>query len=258
VKDAAYLEAKRAGVYVNRVHAIIRKFWNRAAEEKQYTANNPAKFKPKVEECARDRLLGPEEIRALWITCGAVHPAFSDVVKLLLLTGQRLSEIAAMTWSEFHEETGDLRLSGDRTKNKRAHVAPLPPFAIAIIAGRDKIDGCPYVFGTTGKSPVSGFSKWKEELDRRLGLETPFRLHDLRHVAATGLAELEVDPHVIEAVLNHASGFRAGVAGRYNQFAYVREKRVALARWAAHLERLIAPPADKVVSPRRTVAAVTA
>ena len=178
---------------------------------------------------------------------GAVHPAFGDVVKLLILTGQRLGEIARLTWTEYHEATGEIRLSGDRTKNRRAHIIPLPDAARTIIDSRDRINGCPYVFSITGKTPVSGISKWKDDLDKQLSFETPWHLHDLRHVVSTGMNELEVEPHVVEAVLNHVSGFRAGVAGRYNSFHYLPQKRVALARWGAHVKRLVAPPAGKIV-----------
>ncbi len=249
-KDAADQAAKGAGASANRVHAVIRKLWNWAWDEKRYVTENPAKFRHKVEERPRDRVLDPAELRALWDACGSVHVVYRDIVRLLTLTGQRLNEIARLTWDEVHGDTGELRLPGERTKNRRAHIVPLPDAAVAIIAARDKVEGCPYVFSLNGKTPVSGFSKWKDELDGRLGFGAAFRLHDLRHTVATGMAELEIEPHIIEAVLNHASGVVSGIAGRYNNYSYLKEKRAALARWAAHVERVVTPTAGKVVTLR--------
>jgi integrase len=85
---------------------------------------------------------------------------------------------------------------------------------------------------------VSGWSKLKKRIDRRMDT-APWRLHDLRRTTATGMAELGIAPHIVEAVLNHVSGARAGVAGTYNRAAYAGEKKAALERWAAHVEGLI-------------------
>lgn len=91
-----------------------------------------------------------------------------------------------------------------------------------------------------------GFSGWsiaELQLDRRIAAEpkaAPWQLHDLRRTAATRMADLGVLPHVIEAVLNHIGGHKAGVAGIYNRALYSAEKRQALDMWSAHLEALIA------------------
>ena len=88
-----------------------------------------------------------------------------------------------------------------------------------------------FVFSTTGRRPITGFSKAKTALDRAMLAQAraeagdsvtvlPWRLHDLRRTAATGMAELGVLPHVVEAALNHVSGARAGVAGVYNKATY--------------------------------------
>jgi hypothetical protein len=66
-----------------------------------------------------------------------------------------------------------------------------------------------------------------------------WRLHDLRRSTATGMANLGIAPHIVEAVLNHVSGAKASVAGTYNRAAYEPEKRIALELWAAHIEALI-------------------
>ena len=91
------------------------------------------------------------------------------------------------------------------------------------------------IFPARGKdTTASGFSKWKRQLDQASGVKH-WRLHDVRRTVSTGLARLEVPPHVIERVLNHTTGTFGGVAGTYNRFAYESEKRAALSVWAEHI-----------------------
>jgi integrase len=115
---------------------------------------------------------------------------------------------------------------------------PLPPLAREIVAQLPRIDGGRFVFSIDGRGPITGWSRTKAKLDAAMGAP-PWRLHDLRRTAATGMAELGIAPHIVEAVLNHISGAKAGVAGTYNRAAYAPEKKAALERWAAHVEGLV-------------------
>jgi integrase len=105
------------------------------------------------------------------------------------------------------------------------------------------------IFTTDGAHPVTIGSKIKNRLDKAMKIP-PWRLHDLRRTCATGMAEIGIAPHIVEAVLNHVSGARASVAGTYNRAAYGPEKKAALERWAAHVEGLIAGHAAKIVPMR--------
>jgi hypothetical protein len=98
-----------------------------------------------------------------------------------------------------------------------------------------------YVFSTTGKTPVSGFSKAKRRLDdfmadRLRGHFAPWRAHDIRRTVATGFQRLGVRFEVTEAVLNHVSGSRAGVAGVYQRYDWAVEKRQALGQWSKFID----------------------
>jgi integrase len=196
---------------------------------------------------ARDRVLTGAEIGKFWAATDTISEPFGSVLRLLLITGARLDELASLRWEEL-SETGDaLNIPGSRTKNKRPFVIPLPPLAREIIAGISRIEGCPYAFSTNGLTPISGWSKTKRRLDAALGDVPHFRIHDLRRTAATQMAEIGIAPHIVEACLNHISGAKASVAGTYNRAAYAAEKKAALERWAAHLENLTADrPADVV------------
>ena len=130
------------------------------------------------------------------------------------------------------------RIPASRTKNGRGHDVPLSDPVLAIINSISPREGRHLIFGD-GSGPFSGWSKSKERLDQRSGV-TDWRLHDLRRTVVTGMAELGVQPHVIEAIVNHVSGHKAGVAGIYNRATYAPEKRAALDRWAKHVDEIIA------------------
>jgi integrase len=229
-------------VTANRLRAHLNTLFNWAKGRDIIQINPLDGIKPPAPEKARDRVLTNDEIRLFWQASMCMEYPFGPLYRVLLLTGQRLREVAEMTWQEVE---GDIwTLPASRSKNGDEHVVPLSPEVVAILQSLPKIGR--FVFSTTGKSPVSGFTRAKERVDRLMG-ETanrdlpagsdpvvipPFTIHDLRRTAATGMAGLRFPPHVVEAVLNHRSGTRRGVAGVYNRFDYAEEKRHALESWA--------------------------
>ena len=183
---------------------------------------------------ARDRVLTRDEIAKFWTASDKVGEPFGAALKLLLITGARLNEVSRMTRAELNDD-GVWSIPGARTKNRKPHIVPLPPLARNILANLPRIEGG-WVFTTTGNTPISGWSKIKARLDGLMGDVPHWRLHDLRRTCATGMAEIGVAPHIVEAVLNHISGAKASVAGVYNRAAYAAEKKAALERWAAYIE----------------------
>ena len=112
---------------------------------------------------------------------------------------------------------GTWTIPGARTKNHRPHAVPLPPVALDILAAVPRIEG-DLVFTTTGTSPISGWSKIKRALDAVMGLKvSPWRLHDLRRTAASGMSRLGVRSEVVDRALNHITGSFRGVAGTYQR-----------------------------------------
>ncbi|MFZ5781755.1 MAG: tyrosine-type recombinase/integrase [Pseudomonadota bacterium] len=200
---------------------------------------------------ARERFLSDGEVALLWKACDRVVYPFPQVVRLLLITAQRLNEVAGLRWSELEEDGAVIALPGERTKNHRPHLVPLPPLARSILDEAKKIDGCEFVFSITGRGPVSGWSKIKRQLDAAIaeangGKPIPaWRYHDLRRTARTGLSKLRVDRDVREAVLNHV---KQGVEGTYDRYDYFDEKKGALERWAAHVQDVVSGKAANVAS----------
>jgi integrase len=214
--------------------------------------SNPVANTNKRDETPRERVLNDDELRAVWQALG--NDQYGTIVKLLMLTGQRVNEIARLRWSEIDFDRCLISLPGTRTKNARPHDVPMAATVHLLLAAQQRDEGRDLVFGK-GEGPFSGFSRCKEALDKAIaelngGPLAPWVLHDLRRSAATGMAELGIQPHVIEAVLNHVSGHKGGIAGIYNRAQYSAEKAQALARWDEHVGCIVRGARDKVVKLR--------
>jgi integrase len=160
-------------------------------------------------------------------------------VQLLLLTGQRRVEIGSLRWSYIDETERTITLPGTLTKNHREHTFPFGGMAAGILASVPRMGDTLFPARGHDEVPFSGWSKSKPKLDRLCGAEH-WTLHDLRRTFATQLAGLGVAPHVIERLLNHASGRISGVAAVYNRYAYLTEMREAVSRFETKLEKLVA------------------
>jgi integrase len=194
----------------------------------------------------RDRVLTDGELATIWRACG--DDDFSRIVKLLILTGCRREEIGGLLWSEIDPDTGVVTIPGERTKNHRTLVLPLPRVAIDLLRSAPRRDERIYVFGNRG----GAFSAWSYStlaLNARIAAAegkslAHWTLHDLRRTMRTGLGRLRVAPHVAELVINHT---KRGVEATYDRYSYEREIKDALALWADHVAGLVAGRTAKVV-----------
>jgi integrase len=218
----------------------------------------------------RERVLSDEEIAEIWRAAGDVGSLYGTMIRLLILTGQRRGEVAGMAWGEISDDLATWTLPGERTKNGAAHTVPVSAPARDILRAvlpdgashRGAGGGLlfPGAFGT----PFAGWSKAKQALDKAIidarkavtatGTNPapliPWNVHDLRRTVATGLQRLGVRLEVTEAVLNHISGSRGGIAGVYQRHDWAAEKRAALDSWVAHVLAVAkgGPGANKVVT----------
>lgn len=195
---------------------------------------------------SRERALTDAEIARLWPVLSDMGYPFGPWAQLSLLTGQRVNEVAGMRRSEIDGNVWTLPAS--RSKNRKENVVFLSDLACAIIGQIDNDNDL--LFTTTETTPISGFSKARARINRIINLPH-WTWHDLRRSFATGLGDLSVEPHVIEACLGHISGHRAGVAGVYNRAQYREQKERAFALWGAHLEQLASGADTKIVPLRK-------
>lgn len=234
------------------------------AVEKDDIAINPAEgIRLDDKYVPRDRVLTDAELVEVWRAAETLGYPFGSMVQLLILTGQRLREVAEAPWSEIDLKAGLWAIAAARSKNRKAHIVHISPQAEKIIEaarqhqteakdaeGNRRYTDCAYVLSTTGKTPISGFSKCKAHIDAAIAEARaktagkpvedmmPWTLHDLRRTFATAGARLGIASHVIEKVLNHNPAALKGVAGIYNRFEYLPERKAALEIWGQYVEQL--------------------
>lgn len=235
--------------------AVVRKLYNWAIDG-DYLQSSPATgIKPRGKAVKRDRVLADGEVCSIWnaLSDAALSGVTKDIFKLLFLTGQRSGEVCGMTRAEVDLDRALWTLPATRTKNGLAHVVPLSGAALTIVQA---------ALERAGEDPDAPlFSRVEAPIESnaiakaaRLKLQVTgeaWTPHDIRRTVATGMAGLGIQPHIIEATLNHISGFRAGVAGVYNRAQYEHEKRRALDVWAEHVDGVINQTAAKVVPLRK-------
>jgi len=244
-------------VSANRVRSYLGTFFNWAVDRDIIDTSPAQGVKPVAKEKSRDRVLSDDEVRWFWRACDDLGFPWGPLGQTLLLTGQRLGEVAGMTDAEI---SGDVwNMAPERTKNGRAHAVPLSEVVSDVLADVERVKGKPgYVFTTTGETSLSGFHKGRNHIAERMAeiaseeagkeVEIPhWTFHDLRRTAATGMARLGIPVRVTEAVLNHVSGTAAGIVSVYQRHDYADEKRVALEAWARLVADLVEGRADNVV-----------
>jgi integrase len=248
--------AETSGVVTaNRSRATLAALFTWAMKEGEVEFNPVTATNKAGEESPRDRVLPDSELVEVWKACR--EDDFGTIVRLLILTGQRREEVGGMADSEIITDKQLWSLPRDRTKNNLPHDVPLSGAAVALLAQHPRRPGRDLIFGDTESRPFSGWSRARRALDVRISEArkeakidaplAPWTLHDLRRSVATRLGDLGIQPHVIEALLNHISGSKSGVAGIYNRATYAAEKRQAVDIWAAHIEGLLAEKPTNVV-----------
>jgi integrase len=244
--------ARQNPTHARRVKAYLHKFGRWAEQDERVEESPFANLKTFGREQARDRILTTAEIRAVWHGCDRMGP-FGRVVRFLLVAAQRRSEVADMEWHELDQERRVWLIPRERMKGDRAHLVPLSPLALSILAEQPKLGT--HVFASTrsaprgGTIPISGWSKFKARLDA-LAVEAlrqltgdpeatirGWRLHDLRRTAASLMTECGVSRFIAGKVLGHAEQTVTGK--HYDLYEYAAEKKQALDLWGARLAAIV-------------------
>lgn len=237
IVEAVHAETARGPIWANRVHATLRRFFSWAVETGVIETSFAIGTKPPSPEKSRDRVLSQNELILVWCAAGELGDPFRAFIRLMVLLGQRRGEIAGMMVDEITERGTLWTLPAARSKNGEEHQVPLPQAAQEVLATLPR-SASGLIFTSNDKTAIGGFSRLKIRLDETItrlnkGKELPqWTWHDIRRSVASGMAAMEIQPHVIEAVLNHRSGVISGVARTYNRHSYFAEKKDALERWA--------------------------
>ena len=208
------------------LRAMVRWAVKRGDLDRDPTAGMSMPSKPRF----RDRVLSDDEIRHMW------HAEFLStdtlrVLRLALLTAQRIGEVTGITRAELDIPAREWRLPGARTKNGRPHTVPLSGMAVEVITD---------VMAAIGDKPNLFDARRLAYRLRRPLPDADFTPHDLRRTALTGMARLGIEPIVLGHIANHLTTTKAGVTlGVYVQHAYEAEKRRALDLWADRLQAIV-------------------
>jgi integrase len=238
---------KRTLIVAKRARVQLSAFFAWAVAQDLCEANPVIGTKqPLVDDEESDRVLSDIELARVWNACR--DDEYGRIIRLLILTGCRRQEIGGMCWSEFDDPKNPSKwtLPKGRSKNNRAHTLPVLPMIQAVLDTVPKMASRDTLFGVKG----GGFTGWSENkrmLDERLGPMAKWVAHDLRRSVASGMADLNVLPHIIEAVLNHQSGSKRGPAGVYNRSKYVTQTRAALETWHAHIANIVEGKVSNVI-----------
>src|ERR1035437_4201792 len=208
----------------------------------------------------RQRILNDAEIRAVWKASGTLGYPYGPLFQMLMLTGQRRSEIAKASRPEIDKKNTALVIPAERMKSNAAHILPLGDQALGVLAGLPKFEAGDYLFSTIfGRKPVDGFSKAKVDLDKAVAAELgeapkPFTLHDMRRTVRTHLSALPIPQHVAERIIAHT---QSELSKTYDLYSFLDEKRHGLALWESRLREIVTPtePQSSNVVDLKTAAA---
>ena len=218
---------------------------------RRYLAHSPLEGLKVVNGKPRKRVLKPEELAKVWQAAEAQGYPHGKVVQILILTGQRRGEVANLRWSWFNEKERTITLPEWVTKNGRTHVFPYGDMLAQLLETVPRKNTTDLLFSSkvADDRPISGWSKYKMDLDKKLIIE-PYVLHDLRRTFGTKLAELKVPPHIVERLLNHTMGsignkadsIVSAVAQVYNLATYLPEMRQTITQtWEPYLGKILQP-----------------
>jgi integrase len=262
VRDNGKVAADRAKTALGTFYA-----W---AIDRGYCETTPVThIKRRSEGESGDRVLSEAELVEIWKACP--DDDYGRIVKLLMLTALRKTEMGNLPWAEVDTDKRLIEIPRERCKNHRAmrrlgldsHLVPLSDQVLAIIGSVKRRDDHAHLFGRTKGAGFSGWSRCKARLDKALAdarkkagtrADMPeWDIHDIRRSVTTHLAESRERPgadgqvatysfalpHVIEMIENRLDGHKGGTAGVYNKAIYLPERKRALDLWGDHLAALI-------------------
>lgn len=238
LQEAIDRKARTAPYQANRLQAALSKMSKFARQRGYFGADIGRDLAKAVREKPRERELSLEEIRRIYAASFALSDPMGSLVRMLILTAQRRSEIAGLKWTEVNTIERVLNLGAERTKNSEGHITHLNEGALVEMAqlAATADEEVEFVFTTTGYSPVSGFTKIKNKLNEIMNNSVDdWRFHDFRTAFATTMCELGEDEAIVDRVLNHkASGSAPSAVARvYNRARRLNERRTVLDRWGA-------------------------
>lgn len=257
-KDVAILDvARNLSHRPARVYELVRSIYRWGLSRDILSLDPTFGMKPPLKkERPRERALAVDEIKQLWrkLDDTPLTEGVRLTLKIALVTAQRIGEVSNIAKSELSLDGAApiWMIPGARSKNRESHRVPLSPLAVSLIREAEKLSGdSRYLFPSPTDDASIGSGAATKGLQRArpyIGL-ADFRVHDLRRTAATGMAELGINPHTISLVLNHISAQKGTITSAvYVKYSYDREKREALETWGRRLQEILVPATSAIAA----------
>ncbi len=245
-------EAGEHPTNANRLHSILSKVFNEAIEDELLT-KNPIKDMEKISvENKRDPQYSDKDIQAIWSAIENEWQPMQGLLKMLMLTGQRLGETSRIKWVDINNDVWIIPIAEQKTgkKTKKNHTVPLSNSALNVFESMKAVNGSSeYVFASLRdkEKPLSHIKNAIDRIREQTGLND-FRIHDLRHIVATEMINMDVPFTTVGRVLNHKA--LAGdntITARYVNTDLTKQKAVALNKWANELQKIVTEESSKIV-----------
>lgn len=248
----------KAPVMARLVFSVTRRLFGFAVERGLIESNPCIGLRAAPAPKARDRVLTDDELRLVWEGTGKLPLPYRHAFRALILTGQRRSEVSGIEMPEIDLAKAEWTIPASKAKNGKAHIVDLSGEMLEVLSDvTERPRTGPFLFGVTGENPPAEWSKAKQKLDtivsslakkEDVAAPAPWRIHDLRRTAASGMAGMGFGPHIVERVLNHVSGAQGGLIGVYQRHDYRAERKAALDAWGQHVARLLIPMPGNVLA----------
>lgn len=234
--DRKLKKIKTHGAYNH--HLVALKVFFNWCITRRHRTDNPTLGLSKFTRPKKKRILTDAELVTVWNATFQIDTDFGEIVRLLMLTGQRRNEIGGLSDTYYSDNTQTLVLPEEICKNGNTHTLPVGAMAADILSKRIRRERpSSLLFQAPGSDrSFSAWSKNKKVLDK-LAPIAPWTLHDLRRTLRSGLGRLGVRPDIAERVLNHISA-RSDMEETYDIWSYLPEMRSAMLLWEDHLSQL--------------------
>jgi integrase len=237
------IEDRNGAVMADQARRLLARVFNWHAARSDEFRSPMVRGMTRAMDRQRDRTLTDGELCAIWKAAEAMTPPWSQYLRFLLLTATRRNEAARMAWSELSCD-GLWIIPAARYKTKTEVTLPLSRAAKAVLAEIPHIEGCPFVFTTSGNGPITAFGTLKLWLDVACPSVKDWRIHDLRRTSRSLMSRAGVNPDTAERCLGHKIG---GIRGVYDRHKYIAEMRTAFETLAAQIAAIVGPQRKPVV-----------
>jgi len=226
----------RRGIVANHCLSLLRTMFDFAVERDLMEVNPCSRMKRPVKTNVRERVLTPAEIKTVWALLDSCDVLQAAILRVQLLTAQRVGEVMSMKWADVDLEGGWWTIPGERAKNGHAHRVPLSVTVVEILKKRELATKSDFVFPAPRDRDKPVLLPTVQRTVVRLRQSVSFTTHDLRRTAATSLSRMGASRVLLKRILNHRD---LDITARYDHHSYDWEAKIALENWGREVRSMV-------------------